>query len=249
MKTIVIEDQIQLRKSLVQQINAYGYGFKVLASAGSVTEGIGLIVRHQPELVILDIEIIEGTSFDILDALPNINFKIIFATAHGHFAIKAIKYSAFDYLLKPIDLDELYATLDKLTHQKVISDNYKEKFELLFNELKGVHNKKIGVSSLDSVTYIEIQDIIRLEAQRSYCKIVLQNGKVIMSSKNMAHYESLLPDNAFSKIHRSHIINIHAVEAVVKTDGGFVQLKNGDQVPISRRKKEDFLDFLNQQIS
>ncbi len=248
MRTVVIEDQIQLRKSLEQQINGYGSGFKVIAGAGSVTEGIGLIMRHQPELVVFDIEIIEGTSFDILDALPKIDFKIIFATAHGHFAIKAIKYSAFDYLLKPIDPGELSAALDKLNQQKSVSDDYKEKFELLFNELKGIGNKKIGISSLDSVTYVEIRDIVRFEAQRSYCKIVLANGKHLMSSKNMAHYEGLLPHHEFSKIHRSHIINVSCVEAVIKSEGGAVQLKNGDIVPISRRKKDDFLEFLNSRI-
>ncbi len=249
MKVVVIEDQVQLRKSLVHQIETSGLGFDVVGEADSVTTGIGTILRHKPDIVFFDIEIIEGSSFEILDALPEINFKTVFATAHGHFAIKAIKYSAFDFLLKPYQGTELQETLIKLKQDLGKKDNYQEKFEMLFNELKGKTNHKIAISSLEEVKYIPVNEIIRIEADRSYCNIVLLNGEKVVSSRNMKHYEQLLPNDSFIKIHRSHIINLNQVVSVVKTDGGYVKLSNGDSVPVSRRKKEEFLRIIEQRLA
>ncbi|MFT5820527.1 MAG: two-component system LytT family response regulator [Crocinitomix sp.] len=249
MKVVIIEDQVQLRKSLVFQIHQADLGFKVVGEADGVTSGIGTIIKHKPDIVFFDIEIIEGSSFEILDALPLINFKSVFATAHGHFAIKAIKYSAFDFLVKPYKTSELHDTLLKLKQEIGQKDDYKEKFELLFNELKGRKNKKIAISSLDEVKYIPIHEILRIEADRSYCKIVLKDNQKILSSRNMKHYESLLPDSIFIKVHRSHVINLNFIKSIIKTDGGFVKLINNDEIPLSRRKKEDFLRIIEDKLA
>ncbi len=249
MKVVVIEDQIQLRKSLIHQIQEANLGFTIVGEAEGVTSGIGTIIKQKPDIVFFDIEIIEGSSFEILDALPQINFKSVFATAHGHFAIKAIKYSAFDFLVKPYKPSELHDTLLKLKQEIGQKDDYKEKFELLFNELKGRENKKIAISSLDEVKYIPIHEIVRIEADRSYCKIVLKDNQKILSSKNMKHYESLLPDSIFIKVHRSHIINLNFIKSIIKTDGGFVKLVNNDEVPLSRRKKDDFLKIIEHKLA
>ncbi len=249
MKVVIIEDQVQLRKSLIHQIQEANLGFIVVGEADGVTSGIGTIIKQKPDIVFFDIEIIEGSSFEILDALPQINFKSVFATAHGHFAIKAIKYSAFDFLVKPYKPSELQDTLLKLKQEIGQKDDYKEKFELLFNELKGRENKKIAISSIDEVKYIPIHDIVRIEADRSYCKIVLKDNQKILSSKNMKHYESLLPDSSFIKVHRSHIINLNFIKSIIKTDGGFVKLVNNDEVPLSRRKKDDFLKIIEHKLA
>lgn len=248
MRVVVIEDQIQLRKSIIHQIVEANLGFEIVGEADSVSSGIGTIIQKKPDIVFFDVEIIEGSSFQILDALPNINFKTVFATAHGHFAIKAIKYSAFDFLLKPFRNEELIETLLKLKKDFGLKDNYDEKFQLLFNELKGKENKKIAISSLDEIKYVVVNDIIRIEADRSYCQIILTNNIKITSSKSMKHYELLLPTTSFIKVHRSHIVNMSFVDAVIKTNGGFVKLKNQDEVPLSRRKKEEFLMILENKI-
>ena len=135
MKIVIVEDQPLLRQNLKQQIDEARLGFEVVGLAASVTEGIGVIIQKKPDFVFFDIEIVEGTSFDILDALPDINFKSVFVTAHGHFAIKAIKYSAFDFLVKPVDNGELINTLERLKTEFNQQEDYKEKFEILFNEL------------------------------------------------------------------------------------------------------------------
>lgn len=243
-KVVVIEDQIQLKRNLIHQIQQANLGFEIVGEASSVSEGIKVLTNTQPDIVFFDIEIIEGTSFEILDALPAINFKSVFATAHDHFAIKAIKYSAFDFLVKPFQANELEQALLKLKIEILKKDNYQEKFELLFNELKGKINHKIGINSADSVRYVEVNKIVRLEADGSYCSIFLDSNEVIVASKNMKFFEQLLPINQFIKVHRTHIINVHFVDSIIKNDGGSIKLSTGVEIPISRRKKDDFLRLI-----
>ncbi|MFK8037616.1 MAG: LytR/AlgR family response regulator transcription factor [Crocinitomicaceae bacterium] len=249
MKVVVIEDQLPLRKNLIYQIRESNLGFNVVGEASSVTEGTRAILQTSPDIVFFDIEIIEGSSFEILDALPALNFKSVFVTAYDHFAIKAIKYSAFDFLLKPFKPEELIQTLLKLKKTIHTKDDYKSKFEILFNELKGKENPKIAISSLESVRYIMTNNIIRLEADSSYCSIHLVGGEVIVSSKNMKHYELVLPAHNFIKVHRSHIINTNMITAILKNDGGSIKLINNDEVPISRRKKEEFLELIKRKMT
>lgn len=249
MKVVVIEDQIQLRRNLIHQIHQANLGFEIVGEASSVSEGIKVVLNSKPDIVFFDIEIIEGTSFEILDALPEINFKSVFATAHDHFAIKAIKYSAFDFLVKPFQPQELEQTLLKLKSEIFKKDDYQEKFELLFNELKGKVNHKIAISSVDSVKYIEVNKIVRLEADGSYCRIFLDSGEVIVASKNMGFFEQLLPLKQFIKVHRSHVINIYFVDSIIKNDGGFIKLSTGVEIPISRRKKDEFLRLIESKMT
>lgn len=249
MKIVIIEDQQLLRKSLKSQIENTHLGFEVVGEAESVSQGIGIITLKKPDIVFFDIEIKEGTSFEILDTLENINFKSVFVTAHGHFAIKAIKYSAFDFLLKPVEQGELVETLNKLKQEFKHGDDYKQKFEILFNELKGKSNNKIAIRSMDSIKYITTDSIIRIEADRSYCTLHIDNGTKITSSKNTNHYENLLPNTLFIKVHRSHIINIDKVDAVIKTEGGYIRLTNQELIPISRRKKEEFMNVIEAKLN
>jgi two-component system LytT family response regulator len=249
LKVVVIEDQVPLRKNLIHHIGASNLGFEVVGEADSVSQGVYTILKEKPDIVFFDIEIIEGTSFEILDALPTLDFKSVFVTAHDHFAIKSIKYSAFDFLLKPVQPIELNAALTKLRDNFHKKDDYHAKFELLFNELKGKRNQKIAISSLDAVRYILVNNIMRLEADGSYCRIVMEGGEVIVSSKNMHHYEQILPMDIFFKVHRSHIINTSFVDAIIKTDGGSIKLANGHEIPISRRKKEEFLKIIAEKIT
>ncbi len=249
MKIVVIEDQAPLRKNLIHQIRESKLGFEVVGEAASVSDGIQAILTCAPDIVFFDIEIIEGSSFEILDALPTLDFKSVFVTAHDHFAIKAIKYSAFDFLLKPFQPAELFQTLVKLRDDFYKKDDYQAKFEMLFNELKGKNNQKIAINSLDAVRYILINNIVRLEADGSYCRIYMDTGETIVSSKNMHHFETVLPQNRFIKVHRSHIINLNCIDAILKTDGGSIKLSNGHEIPISRRKKEDFLRIIEEKLA
>jgi two-component system, LytTR family, response regulator len=249
MKIVVIEDQQQLRRNLIHQIHQSNLGFTVVGEAGSVSEGIKTILRCDPDIVFFDIEIIEGSSFEILDALPQINFKTVFATAHDHFAVKAIKYSAFDFLVKPFQTIELNQTLMKLRDGFFKKEDQQAKIELLFNELSGKKNQKIAISSLDAVKYVMVDKIVRLEADGSYCTIFLETGEQIVSSKNMGHFEQLLSKQTFIKVHRSHVVNVNYIDAMIKTDGGVLKLTNQAEIPISRRKKEDILKFIQQKFA
>lgn len=248
MKVVIVEDQAPLRSSLIQTISELYPDFKIVGEATGVLDGIKAILTHSPDIVFLDIEIVGGTSFDILDTLPEITFKTIFVTGFNHFAIKAIKYSAFDYLLKPIQKDDLKNTLDRLSKEIGVQDNYPEKLNLLFDQLKGVESTKIGISSFETIRYIEIKNIVRIEADRSYCTIVLDDNSKITSSKSLNHYEKILPQNHFFKVHRSHFININYIDTLVKSDGGYIVMSDESNVPISRRKKEEFFQILDEQL-
>jgi len=249
MRIVIVEDEIPLRNSLKKEILALNSDFVIAGEASGVLDGIKIINQVKPDIVFFDIEIIGGTSFDILDTLNEITFKTIFVTAHNHFAIKAIKYSAFDYLLKPVNPNDLRESIAKIATENQLKDDYQQKLDLLFNELKGKNNQKIGITSLDAVNYIDINDIVRIEADRSYCHIFLTNNKKITSSKSLNYYEKILPMDVFFKIHRSHLININKIEALIKTDGGYVQMSSNVSVPISRRKKEEFMKILDRKLN
>lgn len=248
MKIVLVEDETPLRESLRKTILELRPDFEIVGEAQGVIDGIKTILSTAPDIVFMDVEIAGGTSFNILDAIPDISFKTVFVTGYNHFAVKAIKYSAFDFLLKPIDREELQTTLERLVKEINTQDNYDEKLELLFNQLKGVDCQKIGISSLDAVRYIEIDKIVRVEADRSYSTIVLTDNSKLTSSKSLNHYEKILPSGKFIKIHRSHFININCIDTLVRSDGGYVIMSDQFEVPISRRKKEEFLKILDEKL-
>jgi two-component system LytT family response regulator len=247
-KTVLVEDETKSREVLQKMIAKHCPELQVLGAASSVKEGVELIRKEKPELVFLDIELGDGTGFDILEQVQGQSFDAIFATAYDQYAIKAIKYSAIDYLLKPYDIDELKAAVAKITEKKkgssdpnidnikFLLDNFKKKDE---------NYNKITLPTGSAYEIVTIKDIIRCEADGSYTKFALSDKRNFMVTQNLKHYEDILPSDKFLRVHHHHLINMDHVVRFLKEDSGYAIMSDGSKIEISRRKREQFLDILN----
>ena len=250
MKTLIIEDEQKSRDMLATLIKKNFPQLTIVGLAKNVTEGVEFINTLSPDLVFLDISMPDGTGFDVLEKTQGLKFDIIFTTATDKHALKAIKYSACDYLLKPIDVDELKPTVDKLIEKhasKTSTMPSMENLQFLIQNLKRADDNysKITLPTGNAYEIVSIKDVIRCEAEGSYTNFVLIGNKKLMVSASMKHYEDLLPANDFIRIHHHHLININHVVRFLKVDGGYAIMSDNSQLEISRRKKDAFLERLN----
>lgn len=242
-KAIVIDDEKNCRESLVKLLHHYFKDVDVVAEADSSKSGIEKIKEWNPDVVFLDIEMPHGSGFEVLKSFKQINFEVIFTTAYNHYAIKAIKFSALDYLLKPIDIDELEIAI-KRYKEKYGKVDKSEGVKLLLDNLGDEPNKlnKIALPDVNGFEVVNIENIIYCEADRNYTKIYLQGENLPkITSKSLMEYDKLLQDNNFCRIHQSYLININHVEKYIKGRSGNVVMTNKAILDISRSKRDDFL--------
>ena len=239
---IIIDDEANSRNALRQKLGNHCPQVSIIAECENGEEGIKCIEEKKPGIVFLDVEMPRMNGFTMLQQLQNRNFEVVFITAYDHYAIKAIKFSALDYLLKPVAVDELKATVQKAT-QKRENANGNERLELLLqnliNEKKEHH--RLAIPSMEGLQFIAMDDIIYLEAQSNYTIIFLKDSVKLTVSKTLKDFEELLPEPVFIRIHHSYIINRNAVEKYIKGVGGQVVMKNGIILDVARRKKEEFM--------
>ncbi|MFY7812104.1 MAG: LytR/AlgR family response regulator transcription factor [Flavobacterium sp.] len=249
MKAIIIEDEIQLRKGLKLLLSRLIPNLNILAEADAVSTGYACIEKHQPEVLFLDIQINEGSSFDILEQLkynlPNYQPKIIFITAYQQFAVKAFKYSALDYILKPIDEEELCIVLEKLKNTP--ANNPYPQIDLLLQHLKQPETKKIALIEGNKTLIVPTTEIIRLESNGNYSNVYLKDKRKILTTKTLKDYEELLQTAGFERIHQSHLINSQEITAFSKKEN-YVEMSCKTQVPVSS-KKMDLLDLMIKKIT
>lgn len=211
-------------------------------TAQTVDEGISLISKHHPQLVFLDVQIADKTGFDLLKAIPDAQFQVIFTTAHDRYALQAFRFCALDYLLKPVDADELQAALLKVNASKnnsVISEQISEL-------LKGVGTKprKIGVPTLNGIVFVPVSEIIRCHADGNYTELHLAGKKQMVVSKTLKEFENLLADYSFFRVHHSDLVNLDYVKSYNKGKGGYLMLDDNSSVEVSSRRKEELLKKL-----
>jgi len=243
MKAIIIDDEKKGRQSLKQKLNTYCAQVEVLGEAENGEQGIQLINQFHPEIVFLDIEMPRMDGFQMLHRLPEKNFHLIFTTAYDQYAIKAIKYSALDYLLKPIDIDELKATISRITPQAINQTGLQ--LDALESNFKGKSGfKKIAIPTQDGLLFFNADDIIHLEANSNYTTLYFTNRPKLTASKTLKDFEELLTDDIFFRPHHSHIINLNYIKRYSKGDGGQIEMQNGNMVIVSRRRKDDFLRII-----
>lgn len=245
-KALIIEDEQKSREMLAMLVEKNCPQLEIVGLAKNVKEGIELINSTKPDLVFLDISMPDGTGFDLLEAVQGKKFELIFTTATDKHALKAIKYSACDYLLKPIDIDELKLAVEKVLQKKNSSPSM-DNLQFLIQQLKKADDnyQKITLPTGNAYEIINIKDIIRCEADASYTHFHLVGGKKIMVSASLKHYEDLLPENEFIRVHHQHLINMNHVTRYLKQDGGYAVMSDGTQIEISRRKKDAFMERLN----
>ena len=238
--TIIVDDEERSRSSLRNLLSKYCKEVEVKAEAGTIEEAVALIEAHNPELLMLDIRLKEGTSFEILRRLPHSDFYVIFTTAYDEYAIKAFKFSAIDYLLKPIDLEELITAIDKV--KRIIRSSPKTSSELINQLLTfNLNDPNITVPTANTLEFVRIRQIQWLKSEGAYTEIHLRDGVMILSSKNLGYFEGILRDSGFFRTHHSHMVNLNAVKRYIKKDGGYVELQDKTTIPISRRKKDQFM--------
>lgn len=240
---IIVDDEPHNRENLQNMLIRHCPGIEVVGQAASVAEATHLIKRVRPEVIFLDIEMPGGDGFSLLEKLQPVDFQVIFVTAFDSYALNAIKFSALDYLLKPIDKDELMGAVSKL---KNIKNTQEPQLSNLNKYLKG-ETRKIALNLSDEIRLVELGNIIRIQADNNYCHFILKSGESVMVSRHLGHFYDMLKNQGFARVHQSHLINKACLEKYVKKDGGYLVLNNGDQVPVSRTQKEHvirlFSDF------
>lgn len=240
MRAVIIDDHQEIRSTIRSIIEGSEYPILIEGEAGSVVEGLKLIKSVEPDLIFLDVEMPDGTGFDLLSLLDHENFKVIFVTSHDEFAIKAFRFSAIDYVLKPIDSEELVEAIDKA--QKLHSPA--THISTLLNNQKRQENKLV-LSDQKTTYLVETSEVIRCEADGNYTSFYLTENRRIIVSKTIKNYENLLIDHGFFRTHQSHLINLAFFDRYDRTEGGIIYMKNGDPIPLAIRKKESLMTTLN----
>ncbi|HCS19310.1 MAG TPA: DNA-binding response regulator [Bacteroidetes bacterium] len=245
LKIAIVEDEKNSREGLKNLIMEFCPNTEVIGMASNIDEGLSLIRDKKPDLVLLDIEMQSATGFDLLEKVPEIHFDVIFTTAYEQYAIKAIKFSAMDYLLKPIDVKELIQAIERVQNKRM-AGSASQQVRTLLENLRQEPNKinKITLSTSDGMVFLPVNEIIRCEAQGAYTQFNLKNGKKILVSKNLKEYELLLHDYKFLRVHNSHLINLTEVSRYVKADGGYAVMNDGTNIPISNTRKDEFLELM-----
>lgn len=235
-KALIVDDEKRGRDTLQHLLKEHCRGVEVIGQADSVESAFTFVKENQPGLVFLDVEMPRGSGFELLKRFDPVPFRTIFVTAHQHYAIKAIRFSALDYLLKPVDVDELISAVSKATNSMAQPHQYQQ----LSDSLDGVRLHKIAIPVRDGVSFISIQDIIRMQADRSYTLIFTTTGQML-ASRNIKEFEDLLAEHRFFRAHHSHLINLEHVRHFSRIDGYTIQMSDGSEVELARRKKEQFL--------
>jgi two-component system LytT family response regulator len=240
---VIIDDEENSRETLRLKLQKHCPEVNVLQSCASAEEGIEAIQKHNPELVFLDIEMPRMSGFDMLEDIDNINFDVIFTTAYNQFAIRAIKFSALDYLLKPINKEDLQKAVDR-AKQKKNTNNSAEQIKTLNENFRSEKNEleKIALPTMHGLIFIELKNIVRLESEINYTRFYLTNKESILVSKTLGDFEELFSENNFFRPHKSHIINLKYVKRYLKGEGGQIILEDNTTIDVSRRKKEEFLN-------
>jgi two-component system LytT family response regulator len=246
LSAIIIDDEVKGRIALKQKLQDYCPEVTVTGEAGDGIQGIALISQLNPKIVFLDIEMPRMDGFAMLQQLPEKKFHLVFTTAYDQYAIRAIRFAAFDYLLKPVDIEELRNTISKILASQERSDTGK-KLEVLADNLQRNHSlNKIAIPSLEGLLFFNVDDIIHLEAQSNYTVIHFTNHPKLTASRTLKEFEELLPADLFFRPHHSHLINLKYLKRYIKGDGGQIEMQNGNYVDVARRKKEEFLQRMLQ---
>jgi two-component system, LytTR family, response regulator len=245
-KALIVDDELKARNVLQHYIVNFIPEITEVRQADSVDAATAMLAEYQPGIVFLDVEMPHKNGFDFLVQMKEPAFDVIFTTAYNQYAIQAIRFSALDYLLKPVDPDELKAAVLRHQEKQESMQQKKELFDNLVSniEKKEVKDFKIAVPSSDGVHFFTIEDIIRLEADRSYTHIHLTNKKPFIASKTLRHFEEMLDEFQFIRTHKSHLVNPRHITRI-SNDNEFVLLTDGTKVEVSRRKKEEVLQQLN----
>lgn len=248
MKVIIVDDEVSARNSISRFLNENFPEISILSSVGTIKEGYEATLKSNPDLLFLDIELPDGTGFDFLNKFSRIPFKIIFITGHQEYALDAIKVSALDYILKPIDEGELKAAVKKAS-EIINREEQDMKLRALTENLKSKKAlKRIILRTAEALQLISVSEIIRAEADSNYTHFYLERGGHIIVSRTIKEFDSLLSGSGFCRVHQSHLINLNHVDKFLRRDSGSVLLKNGTIIPVSPNLKQKVIKSLSDNL-
>jgi two-component system LytT family response regulator len=244
LKAILVDDELSSLQNLQYKILEYCPSLKVVAQIQNPEEAVRLIQQFKPDVIFLDIEMPRMSGFKMLEQIPEVDFEVIFTTAYNHYAINAIRISAFDYLVKPVSIEELQNTVERLGFSTVKKN--RERAEMLKKNLSSPKSQEdnIALPANDGLEFIQIKQIIRIESSSNYSKVILQNGQQLLVTRQLKDFEELLQEYRFYRVHHSHLINLNFIAKYIRGDGGQITMRNGDVIDVSRRKKEVFLKLI-----
>lgn len=244
-KAVIVEDEKHSQELLHELVKEYCEGIEVVGLASNVEEALKEITTHKPGLVFLDIELPDGDGFQILEKLESHEFDIIFTTAYDQYAMRAFKFSATDYLLKPVDIDELQQATERVVEKQKEGNTggQADQVKALIKNIRNISTpfKRIVLPTTNGFTVVDPGDIIRCESDRNYTFIFLQDGRRILVSRTIKEYDEMLAEFNFFRIHQSHLINLNFLKNYTRGRGGYVELTDGTVLDVSARRKSDFL--------
>jgi two-component system LytT family response regulator len=245
-KAIIIDDEEHNCLNMGKMLNSYCPEVEVAGYAQSASVGLELIKTAKPELIFLDIEMPIQTGFDLLQMTEHHNFEVIFVTAFDQYAIKAIRFCAIDYLLKPVDYKELVIAVNRVIEKNNERQSRNKSYQ---NYIENINNslidRKIALVSSDRHLFVKVKDIIRCEGENNYTNVFLTNGENVLVSRTLKDFEELLEENGFIRVHQSHLINIEKIQSYEKKDGGFFKMSDKSTVYISRQRRDKVMQVLS----
>ena len=245
LKAVIVDDEQDAVNFIESIAKEYCPNIEIIGKAHSAIEGIEVITKVKPDLVFLDVEMPHGSGFDLLAGFPEKDFDVIFITAFNHYAIKAIKFSAVDYILKPININEFIESVKRVEEARSEKKSRNMNFNALFENLKSSIPSKLAIPTSTGMEYLNTKEIIRVEADRSYSWFYMKNGGKYLVSRNLKEYQELLSDRNFFRTHNSHLINLEHVKKYIRHEGGYIEMIDKSTVPISRGKKDLFLEHMS----
>ena len=240
--TVLIDDEPKNRRVLKNMLEEFCPEVQLIGEADNARTGKKIIQEQKPQLVFLDIEMPYGNGFDLLNEMMPIDFEVIFVTAFDKYLLQALKYSAIDFLLKPVNIEEL-KTAVKNAEVRVHKNSINQQLQVLLDNFKKHESglKKIAIPTQDGFEFVPVSDIVRCEAMGSYTRIYIRNSKKVLVSKPLKDYENLLPDDLFFRVHNSHLVNLNYIKKYNRGRGGVIELDDGSVIEVATRRKDEFL--------
>jgi two-component system LytT family response regulator len=243
LKAVIVDDEVSGRETLSHYIQKYCTNVEVVGLADSVKSGLEVIEKCRPDILFLDVEMPYGNAFDLLEQVKEITFETVFVTAFSNYAMKALNCSAAYYILKPIDIDELVAAVDKIKVQREKSKEFIHTKILIENiNIVNKQLQKIVLPTMEGFEVVQVKDIIRCQANDNFTDVFINEGKKMLICRTLKHFEGLLEDYDFMRVHKSHLINIQFIKKYRRGKGGQVVMSDGSEIDVSPSKKQDFLD-------
>ncbi|MCI4669508.1 MAG: LytTR family DNA-binding domain-containing protein [Bacteroidia bacterium] len=244
-KALIIDDEEDARESLRLSLEKFCKEVEILSLCDGPHEGLAKLSELKPDLVFLDIQMPSMSGFDLLEQVGEPDFQVIFVTAHDKYAIKAIRFSALDYLLKPVDIEELVKAVQRAIQK--MEGKHTSAYKNLFHNLKNRMGTKgrLAVPTLEGMAFINVSEIIFCEAEGSYTTVYLSQATPMLVSRSLKDFEQMLDPSNYCRVHHSSLINLNHVKKYIKGDGGYVIMDNGSKVDISRRRKEEFMRLIS----